>query len=135
MIITSIGDFSVKKFIQRCNEGSFPKNLKIKENLDLSVCSSLKYLPSGLQFGGGLDLKGCASLTALPDGLQVGGGLDLSWCSSLTALPNGLKVGGDLYVDSMFIEQYPFKDLPKILHLPFVEDTKQLIIDRLQSGY
>jgi hypothetical protein len=48
-------------------------------------------------------------------------------------LPNGLKVGGDLYVDSMFIEQYPFKDLPKILHLPFKK--KQLIIDRLQSGY
>jgi hypothetical protein len=38
-------------------------------------------------------------------------------------------------VDQVFIERYPFRDLPKILHLPFLEDIKQPIRYRLQIGY
>jgi hypothetical protein len=53
----------------------------------------------------------------------------------MTALPAGLKVGETLYVDSTFIKQYPFRDIPKILHLPFGDSIRRLVLERLQNGY
>jgi hypothetical protein len=155
-IKTSVGDFFRDEFIKNCNDRSFPEGLRIlgwlyldrctsltalpaglhvRGDLDLLRCTSLTALPEGLKVGGYLNLRECTSLTSLPDGLQVDARLDLEGCTSLTALPNGLQVGGFIFVDPSFIERYPFKGLPKILHLPFLGDIKKLIIERLQSGY
>ena len=122
-------------FVQKCNENSFPRGLLVCRNLDLSGCSSLTALPDGLEVGGWLDLQDCSSLMTLPKGLQVGGWLRLSGCVSLTALPDGLQVGNIIHVDQRLLDQYPFRSIPKILHLPFQEDMKQLIMERLQNGY
>jgi hypothetical protein len=132
---TSIGAFSETTFIKRCNEKSFPEGLLVYGALFLSECTTLKSLPDGLHVCGGIDLRGCTSLTALPEGLQVGKGLYLRGCTSLTALPDGLKVGGKIFVDHVSIERYPFRSIPKILHLPFLEDIKQILIERLKNGY
>jgi hypothetical protein len=114
---------------------SLPEGLKVGGALNLFGCSSFTSLPTGLQVGAWLNLRECSSLRSLPDGLKVGAWLDLHRCSSLTALPDGLQVGDTVYVDTRFIKQYPFRDLPKILHLPFQEDKKQVLLERLQSGY
>jgi hypothetical protein len=50
-------------------------------------------------------------------------------------LPDELQVGGNIYVDQNLIEQYPFRSIPKILHLPFQEDKKKILLERLQNGY
>jgi hypothetical protein len=131
MIDTSIGKFSKKDFIKKANEGTLPENL-ITISLDLYGCTSLKTLPSDMEVEGYLDLKGCSSLTSLPEGLKVRGDLFLNGCTSLTALPSDMKVGISLSVDESFIQNYPFKDLPKILHLPFYVDIKQLLLERLK---
>jgi hypothetical protein len=114
VIKTSVGNFLRDEFIKNCNENSFP---------------------IGLQVYGCLFLGGCTSLTVLPEELHISEWLDLYVCTSLTTLPKGLKVGGTIYTDPSFIEQYPFKDLPKILHLPFLESRKQILIERLKNGY
>jgi hypothetical protein len=132
MIDTSIGKFSKEDFVQKANEGILPENLIIKENLTLNECTSLRSLPKGLQVEGSLQLYGCNSLTTLPKGLQVLGWLFLTESFSLTALPSDMKVGGMIYVDDSFIQNYPFKDLPKILHLPFVERQKNVLLERLK---
>jgi hypothetical protein len=154
-IKTSIGDFTYGEFISRCDDRSFPEGLQVLhldfkkctsltvlpeglqvlEYLDLFRCTSLTALPSGLQVGSWLDLQGCDSLESLPDGLHVGSWLNLRYCTSLKSLPEGLRVDEGLSVDSCLIKRHPFKDLPKILHLPFDEDLKQIITDRLRNGY
>jgi hypothetical protein len=111
VIKTSIGWFSPEDFVKKCNE---------------------KYFPEGLKILGNLDLRKCTSLTTLPEGLQVGGFLFLEGCTSLTALPSDMKVGWTIYADESFIQNYPFKEIPKILHLPFTETLKQLLLERLQ---
>jgi hypothetical protein len=132
---------------------SLPKGLHIKGNLDLTSCTTIKTLPEGLNIYGYLGLYECTSLTSLSEGLKVGGNLNLGGCTSLTSLPDGLEVEGSLFlygcsslkslpsdmkierllgVHKSFIKDYPFRDIPKILHLPFLEDLKQLLLERLQ---
>jgi len=153
MIKTSIGDLTENDFIIKAREGSLPENLAIVGDLRLRECTALTALPKGLMVGGFLYLEGCTALTALPEGLQVGWslyidrctsltelpeglqvgwGLCLSGCTSLTALPSDLKVGDEIYADESFIQNYPFKEIPKILHLPFEYELKQLLLERLQ---
>jgi hypothetical protein len=152
-IETSIGAITKKEFVSKANKGTLPENLKIYERLLLNEYTSLKTLPKGLQVSGYLSLWGCSSLTSLPEGLQVGGDLFLQGCTSLTSLPKELLVGKSLYlkgctsltalpsdmkvelsiyVDKSFIQNYPFKDIPKILHLPFENDLKQILRERLK---
>jgi hypothetical protein len=154
MITTSIGKFSKKDFIQKANQGTLPEYLIIKGDFSARGCTSLKTLPKGLQVGWNLSLYGCTSLTSLPKGIKVGESLYLTGCTSLTALPKELlvgktlylkgctaltalpsdmKVGWIIYADASFIQNYPFKDIPKILHLPFENDLKQLLMERLQK--
>jgi hypothetical protein len=154
VIKTSIGDFTKEEFISRCNDRSFPEGLevpaslnlkgynsltalpdglKVGGSLDLTGCKALTALPAGIKVGGSLYLNGCRSLMALPDGLHVGGHLYLAWCTSLTVLPVGVQIGGSLFLPIGFIEQYSFKDLPKILHLSLDVNSKHLIIERLND--
>jgi hypothetical protein len=132
MIKTSMGNISEKNFIKKANQGTLPENLIVKENLDLEGCKAITSLPKGLQVQGHLELNKCPSLTSLPEGLKVRGWLDLRKCPSLTALPSDTNVGIYIFVDDSFIQNYPFKDIPKILHLPFVERLKQLLLKRLK---
>jgi hypothetical protein len=131
MIDTSIGKFSKKQFIKKSNEGTLPENL-ITISLDLYGCTSLKTLPKGLKVEGNLYLKGCTALTVLPEGLKVGESLYLTACTALTALPSDLKVGDTIYADISLIRNYSFKEIPKILHLPFSDYLKQILMERIQ---
>jgi len=111
---------------------ALPKGLQVEGTLDLDGCISLTVLPEGLKVGWNLYLYGCTYLTALPKGLQVGGWLFLQGCTSLTALPFDMKVGKRIYANESFIQNYPFKDIPKILHLPFEYKIKSLLLERLK---
>lgn len=149
-IKTSVGLFSKDDFIQRCNEGLFPEGLEIVGEssgllnavtvADLPKEYFISYPPESTGTPAWeirtywLDLCGCSKLTSLPAGLRVSGDLDITGCSSLVALPDGLFVGDTLYVDAAFIKKYPFKDLPKISHLPFLENKKQILLKRLRNG-
>jgi hypothetical protein len=154
-VYTSHGTYSQNDFIRKCNEQSFPSGLQVTQDLFLEGCTSLKCLPKGLQANKSLYLRGCTSLTVLPyglkverwfdllnctslktlpAGLRVGGGLDIEGCTSLTALPVGLLVSGSIYTDIGFVTRYPFRDIPKILHLPFGSQVKKLLRERLQNG-
>jgi hypothetical protein len=113
-INTSIGVLTEEEFIKRCNEKSFPGGLTVYMSLVLYECRSLRFLP---------------------DRLKVEGSLFLCGCSSLKSLPEGLSVGSTLFVDPVFIEKYSFRDLPKILHLPFAEKIKQILLQRLRNVY
>ena len=156
MIKTSIGEFTRREFIKKCNDKSFseylvveedyldfrdveslinlPRYLRVEGSLDLWGCSSLTALPECLSVRGHLYLQGCRSLTALPEGLSVGINLYLNGCTSLTTLPSDLKVGHNISADESFIRYYPFRQIPKILHLPFREIIKTLIQERLSHG-
>jgi hypothetical protein len=153
MIKTSIGDLTEKDLIKKANEGTLPENLiitgtlyieecpylkalpkglQVRDSLVLTGCTSIESLPKGLQVDGSLDLTGCTSLTALPKGLNLRGYLFLQGCTSLTALPSDIQVKWKIYADESFIQNYPFKEIPKILHLPFEDDQKQLLLERIQ---
>jgi len=147
---TSEGLFNKDEFIQRCNEGLFPEGLEIfGGSSGLLDTVTVRDLPEGFFKSNPpestgtpswevktrwLYLSGCTSLTALPKGLTVSGYLDLTGCTSLTAMPAGIKVVGTIYVDFSFLQNYPFKDIPKILPLPFEDDKKQILLDRLANG-
>jgi hypothetical protein len=132
MIETSMGILSKEEFVSKANEGTLPENLIIKENFMFGGCTSLTALPDGMEVEGYLYLLGCASLKKLPKGLQTGGWINLQGCTSLTALPSDMKVGKVIYADESFIQNYPFKELPKILHLPFTLPLKQILRERIQ---
>ena len=102
-----------------------PEGLKVEDNLNLSSCKHLKYLPDNLYVGGDLDLEG-TNIKQLPKGLYVGGdfrlvalkikslpkdlnvdgGLDLGY-SEITSLPKNLKVGGYLSLYNTKITSLP----------------------------
>ena len=129
MIETSIGTISKKDFIQKANEGTLPENLIIKGYSDLRGYTTLTSLPKGLQIGWCLFIEGCTSLKTLPEGLQIKGSLILK---ELLPLPYDMIIGDKIYADESFIQNYPFKEIPKILHLPFEYELKQLLLERLQ---
>jgi hypothetical protein len=117
-------------YLRGCNSlTSLPKGIQVGGNL---LCNSLKKLPKNLKVGWTLNLSGCTSLKTLPKGLKVEGNLFLQGCTSLTALPSDMKVGWIIYADESFIQNYPFKEIPKILQLPFHEPLKQLLLERLK---
>ena len=70
---------------------------KLGRDLNLSGCTGLTTLPTGLKVGGYLSLFGCTGLTTLPTDLKVGGDLDISGCTGLrkVVVPKGVK--GQVY--------------------------------------
>ena len=74
-----------------------PEGLKVKGNLSLRYCTSLKSLPKGLKVESNLDVSD-TYITLLPDNLYVGGYLSLDGCVILQSLPKGLKVGDNLFI-------------------------------------
>jgi hypothetical protein len=74
-----------------------PEGLKVKGNLSLRYCTSLKSLPKGLKVESNLDVSD-TYITSLPDNLYVGGYLSLDGCVILQSLPKGLKVGDNLFI-------------------------------------
>jgi hypothetical protein len=149
-IVTNIGNFNEREFVIKCNNRPLPEGISVKGTLllfdtvysrDLPSFFSksphkksyLKFLPEGLKVSEHLNLYDCSALTNLPDSLKVGGSLHLRRCTSLTVLPVGLEVGGTLYVDYEFVENYPLREIPKILYLPFEPERKQVLLNRLSS--
>ena len=105
----------------------------VKDNLDLTGCTSLKHLPTGLVVKGELDLGGCTSLTHLPTGLVVNGPLSLWLCTSLKHLPSGLVVRNKIYCDKDLIDKIPVEDLPLYINFNFEPDIHEYITKRLQG--
>jgi hypothetical protein len=124
-----------------------PEGLKVEDNLNLSSCKHLKYLPDNLYVGGDLDLEG-TNIKQLPKGLYVGGdfrlvalkikslpkdlnvdgGLDLGY-SEITSLPNNLKVGGYLSLYNTKITS-----LPEGLEVGWVLYLDYTMINTLPKG-
>jgi len=75
------------------NLTELPADLRVENNLNLSLCTDLRELPAGLRVGS-LSLVNCTKLAALPEGLQVFF-LDISGCLQLNHWPAivALRVG------------------------------------------
>lgn len=111
-----------------------PRKLEVIGSLKLAGCKALTSLPENLRVGVSLDLTGCYALKELPKGLSIPGNLCIWGCCSLTTLPSDIQVGDTILADSGFIRRYPFRELPKIAHLPFESRIKQIIFERLAHG-
>jgi hypothetical protein len=125
-----------------------PEGLKVEDDLNLSSCKHLKYLPDNLYVGGELNLEGtnikqipkglyvggdfklvALKIKSLPKDLKVDGGLDLGYCTDLTSLPKNLKVGG-------YLSLYKTKitSLPEGLEVGWDLYLDYTIIDTLPKG-
>jgi len=69
---------------------AIPADISVEFKLNLSGCTVLKELPSGLRTGS-LVLNGCTSLSALPEGLAVSF-LNLDGCANLAHWPESAVV-------------------------------------------
>lgn len=69
---------------------TLPSDMQVEFRLDLSGCTALENLPSGLKVGS-LILNDCVALEALPEGLDVSF-LDVSGCVSLHQWPHRANV-------------------------------------------
>lgn len=130
---TSRGDFPLEEFVKVCNAKAFPKGLIIYGNFDFSEYPKLKHLPEYLTITGNLYATHNYAIKYLPEGLHVGQTLHIYGCPHLTVFPNGLKVDEDIYSD--IFQQYPIKDIPKILHLNLFEKDRKILLDLLKKGH
>lgn len=132
---------------------TLPEGLEIHGDLGICFCPSFKRLPNHIQIHGDLCLIGCGSFTTFPEDFyvqasilclkcsslselpkefNVKGELELCYCNFKT-LPSDMKIGKYLTVEETFLENYPFREIPKILHLPFIDFCKEILIERLNK--
>lgn len=77
-----------------------PTGLAIAGDLDVSCADNLISLGQDLTVGGDLEARNCSKLETLAPNSSIAGNLDISRCKNVVRLSPRLKIGGSLYASS-----------------------------------
>ena len=91
-------------FLSESGIRKFPKNIQIKDNLELTRCKNLTSIPT-LSLDGDLDMSE-SSIEFLPPNLQVKGDVNASE-SKLKTISKGIKIGGILNIQATDVNSLP----------------------------